>query len=60
MNIIILLEIIAFLVVISTYSRKIHRICTIAGSLILIVVSILYLSGYLSIDPFPYSTTKWG
>ena len=52
MNIIILPGIIAFLVVISTYSRKIHRISTIAGSIILILVSLLYLTGYLLIDPF--------
>ena len=52
MNIIILPGIIAFLVILSTYSRSIHRICTITGSIILTVVSILYLTGYLAIDSF--------
>ncbi len=58
MNIILLTGIIGLLVLLSVYSKKVERITTIAGSLLLITVSLLYLTGYLSIYPYTLNHFK--
>ena len=52
MNIVLLPGIIALIAILSAYSKKVDKITTIAGSLFLMAVSLLYMTGNLSIDPY--------
>ena len=54
MNILILLGIAGIIAISSIYSKKIDRIFTVAGSLVLISLSLFYLTAHISIDACVY------